>query len=362
MTKIAIFSYGVDWDAVEEKAKLVIKIPKTIPQADYWKGYGYYFLGSAAYERNALDAAAAYFDRVEQMRYRVNTRVYHDALIGLALVAWVKGDTNSAERYADAAYAFAIEVGDPLSLQISNLIQIRRTMFSRNGPKDAAPYNPTADSTWIWLLYPSLVHAEYLVNRGNQRDSSAGLESIEKGLQMARHHHNTRLELQFLAVKAVALKCAGRKNEALELLEKTLRLAQPRGLVRTFVDRGPLMAELLSALSAKRPKNQYAKSLLDAFGDNVSLENPVANAVEDPTPLKQPAAAFVLSGLTNREFDVLLLLSERLTNKEIAERLSISPMTVKTHTANIYRKLKVNSRRQAGARAQQLGLLPSTHA
>ena len=67
--------------------------------------------------------------------------------------------------------------------------------------------------------------------------------------------------------------------------------------------------------------------------------------------------AFFLSGLSNRELDVLLLLGKRLTNKEISERLYISPITVKTHTAKIYRKLKVNSRRQAVVRAIQLGLL-----
>jgi LuxR family maltose regulon positive regulatory protein len=85
----------------------------------------------------------------------------------------------------------------------------------------------------------------------------------------------------------------------------------------------------------------------------------VALRAQDPAPDERSVDAFFLSGLSNRELDVLLLLGERLTNKEIAERLYISPITVKTHTANIYRKLKVNSRRQAVARALQLGLLPS---
>jgi LuxR family maltose regulon positive regulatory protein len=63
--------------------------------------------------------------------------------------------------------------------------------------------------------------------------------------------------------------------------------------------------------------------------------------------------------LTNREIDVLLLLERRLTNKEIAEHLIISPDTVKKHTLSLYRKLGSENRRQAVAQARRLGILPS---
>jgi LuxR family maltose regulon positive regulatory protein len=53
--------------------------------------------------------------------------------------------------------------------------------------------------------------------------------------------------------------------------------------------------------------------------------------------------------------DVLLLLYQRLTNKEIARSLSISPDTVRQHAVNIYRKLGVKNRRQAVVEADAMG-------
>jgi DNA-binding CsgD family transcriptional regulator len=64
-----------------------------------------------------------------------------------------------------------------------------------------------------------------------------------------------------------------------------------------------------------------------------------------------------VDALTNREFELLELLAAKMTNKEIAARLNISPHTVRNHTHQIYGKLNVASRRQAVQQARSRGLI-----
>ena len=61
--------------------------------------------------------------------------------------------------------------------------------------------------------------------------------------------------------------------------------------------------------------------------------------------------------LTNREYEVLQLLKQRLRDKEIADKLYLSTETIKTHLNHLYRKLRATDRRDAVVKAKQLGLL-----
>ena len=62
--------------------------------------------------------------------------------------------------------------------------------------------------------------------------------------------------------------------------------------------------------------------------------------------------------LTNREYDVLKLLTNGCSNAEIAEKLFLSLSTVKTHVSNLFVKMDVRSRTQAIQKANQLGIRP----
>lgn len=63
-------------------------------------------------------------------------------------------------------------------------------------------------------------------------------------------------------------------------------------------------------------------------------------------------------GLTPRELEILALIAEGLSNREIAERLYVSENTVKTHSANLFTKLNARRRTQAVQIAKEAGLIP----
>jgi DNA-binding NarL/FixJ family response regulator len=65
----------------------------------------------------------------------------------------------------------------------------------------------------------------------------------------------------------------------------------------------------------------------------------------------------VQATLTPRELQILVMVSDGFTMQQVANRLGISPRTVETHVAKLYRKLGVRTRVQAVSRAAQLGLI-----
>ena len=80
--------------------------------------------------------------------------------------------------------------------------------------------------------------------------------------------------------------------------------------------------------------------------------------VRENGPFVLNAGALQESGLTPREHEILGLIAEGLSNREIGERLFVSENTVKTHSARVFEKLDVGRRTQAVQEARRLGLIP----
>jgi len=154
--------------------------------------------------------------------------------------------------------------------------------------------------------------------------------------------------IDILALKALALHQKGDLDHALQAIDKALALAEPEGYQRTFVDEGEPMARLLYQAVARGIASEYAGRLLAVLAE----ENQAAR------PAVKTLAEGLIEPLSERELEVLGLIAEGLSNREIAGRLYISLSTVKGHTTNIFGKLGAGNRTQAVARARSLGLIP----
>ena len=152
--------------------------------------------------------------------------------------------------------------------------------------------------------------------------------------------------LKALTLEAVAHQAQGDEEMAVDVLGKALALAEPGGFVRLFVDEGRPMAHLLAVAVARGVMPTYAGKLLAAFETE---HPPGADVSPPPQPLIEP--------LSDRELEVLELVAQGLSNREIGERLFLALDTVKGYNRRIFTKLHVQRRTEAVARARALNLL-----
>jgi LuxR family maltose regulon positive regulatory protein len=155
-------------------------------------------------------------------------------------------------------------------------------------------------------------------------------------------------EIKIGILQAVALHAHGEKDKAVQLLGEALALAEPGGFIRTFVDEGEPMAQLLLETAARGVRPDYIGKLLAVFEAEKRKS-------EDKPDL--PSAQSLIDPLSQRELKILQLIAQGLSNREIGERLFLALDTVKGHNRKIFDKLQVQSRTEAIARAHELGLL-----
>lgn len=80
--------------------------------------------------------------------------------------------------------------------------------------------------------------------------------------------------------------------------------------------------------------------------------------VREGEPFVLDAGKLKELGITPREHEILALIAEGLSNREIGERLFVSENTVKTHSSRLFDKMSVNRRVQAVQKGRELGLIP----
>ncbi len=156
--------------------------------------------------------------------------------------------------------------------------------------------------------------------------------------------------IKILVLQTMVFAESSEKDKALQALGRALTLAEPGGFIRIFVDERVPMAKLLSEAAAQGIMPSYVGKLLAAFeAKERKGEDEGTSDLSLARPLIEP--------LSQRELEVLRLVAQGLSNREISERLFLALSTVKGHTRILFDKLQVQRRTEAVARARELGLL-----
>ena len=192
---------------------------------------------------------------------------------------------------------------------------------------------------------------------GNLPDAADLLCQLE-GYAQEGQSHRRLAEVQLL--QALTAFRQNKREDAFALIEQSLQIGAKRGFLRLYLDENVALQELLHQFKkSRRPGGWLAELvqyLLNSFSRGIpespssAAESPhKADPSTNPLPLIEPLSA--------REIEVLGLMSEGLTNPQIAKSLILSISTVKTHLNNIYGKLGVRNRAEAVLRAKDHQIL-----
>ena len=153
--------------------------------------------------------------------------------------------------------------------------------------------------------------------------------------------------IRAFSLLAVAYTKDEQPEKAQKALTKALYLAEPEDNLGDFMFAGTALISLLYDCQKAGIFPTFVNHLLQVLAEQESTR-------------KAPSPELSLSDpLSHREMDVLQLIAQGMTNREIAARLFLSTNTIKSHSIKIYRKLSVNNRNQAVSKARLLGILPA---
>jgi LuxR family maltose regulon positive regulatory protein len=338
---------------------------------DAWSSY---LLAVAHLQASELERAYHQFALAAQQRYTLDTRAVIDAMAGQALAQQLLKKPDAADESIDSLIDLVRELNVPQYLSVAYSCRARLSLL-RCDLATAIEWThsinetPVPSALFMWLEIPSITQARVLIADGTEASLVKAIELLDTLAQLAQTCRFTNQTIEIAVLQSMALVKLERGNEALAALKEVVALAGPLGWIRPFIEAGAPMADLLKQLRKRDASVDYINRILAAFPDTES-KPPLTDLratnderefeAETVTPIENPKSKIqnsLIEPLTNRELDVLDLLAQRLQNKEIAEKLFVSPATVKSHLESIYQKLNVSNRREAIDKAYALKII-----
>jgi len=346
---IQLISCGKLWEAIRISTEAIqegLILGNLLPVT----GQAHYPLAEALFEQNRLEEA----EKAIREGLRLVTEGQLTDYFGLmpallAQILFASGQLDESQALMESALASSSSAIASGNFRYIQAYQVQNWLHI--GELDRAmqwveAYRQRAEGEVVRDV-EELTLAEVLLVSGQLGEACRLLEIMST---RAQGHGRYATEINLRILLALARRTLGDEPGTRDELRQALELGEPEGYIRPFVSRGESIAGLLRRMLGENglpgPRTEYILSILEAF--------PHEKPAHQTQVGRHPA---LLAPLTPREMDVLRLLSDGLSNREIAERLYLSPNTLRVYTTNLYSKMDVHNRTQAVTRAQMIGLI-----
>lgn len=319
----------------------------------YATAWGSYLCGMVNYLWNDMEKAVHYFALAVEMRYNLHARAAIDSLAGLTLTYQALGHPDRAEATMALLLEFAQDTIDPVYISVAHSCQARLAL-SQGDQAFAVRWLQTSDLIndagvmFYWIELSQITQCRVLIAEGTKTSLEEAMDLLQAYRQQNEDQHNIRQLIDILLLQVLIYNKQSKADQALATLAYVITLAEPGGWIWPFVEVGPELLPVLTLLIDQQGESEYIRKILAALKTG-------GDSDEGIPMISSPK---LIEPLTNRESEILALLGERLTNKEIAAELHISVGTVQQHLNHIYAKLDVKGRRQAVTKATELDLFP----
>ncbi|MFD1315150.1 LuxR C-terminal-related transcriptional regulator [Namhaeicola litoreus] len=296
------------------------------------KAWSLYFQGNVAFQSYHEYEVMRLLKGALSFEDMINLRVYFDTLAGLIIFSSLKGDEKAAESYLSQMNMAATKLKDTKFQNYYHSVQARVNWHQGQGDKELSwaktDWVKQHPSSYLFLIdVPEMTKLRILVSHSSRvqvEEVISVLNEVEALLESVHNHYQL---IDVFLLKAMGFMRLRRKKIAAKWLEKALFIADKKEMARPVLEAALVMPTLFSILEHTTPYRILNSINID-FTAQRSTNGAVVNSLE----------------LSMREQEIIRLISRGLRNKEVADQLNISILTVKKHLYNIYRKLDVPNR------------------
>ncbi len=315
-----------------------------------------YYLVEVNYQWNKLDSIIENIEQVETHKHIGRPFWKLNCLYTKAFTLNAQGDYQALELTLLELNSFANDYDSDLLKMAVKVCEVEISL-RRNSIEKALSLSEGVNfdiyPPIFFFYFPQLTHIKLLFSTADPVKMDEAQVRLEKLIDFAQATYRQNLLVQSLSMQAFFYAKKDNKQRAIDILKESLRIAEPGGFIRSFIDLGDTIGELIEEIHKNDSQNIYLTNLKKAFEEEENRKKKLPKMKSDI----YLSTLFKSEKLSAREIELLKFVAIGMRNKEIADKMHLSVDSIKKYLYYIYQKLDVSNRVAATMKATDLGLI-----